>query len=200
MIEELVERIEERFAQLEADLADPEVIGDRAAFEKASRAYSELEEPARLAREWRRAHGDQQGAREMLADGEDPELRQMEADATATLEGLEDDLRLAMVEKDPNDSRDVIIEIRAGAGGVTFTGCCLGTQSGADSRSRTWTQVKAARPSPSRVRAPIQCSSLKPEPTGFSEFQRRSLRAESTLRQRRSQCCLRLKRLMSRST
>ena len=117
MIEELVERIEARFAQLEADLADPAVIGDRAAFEKASRAYSELEEPARLAREWRRAHGDQQGAREMLADGEDPELRQMEADATATLEGLEDALRLAMVEKDPNDSRDVIIEIRAGAGG-----------------------------------------------------------------------------------
>ena len=117
MIEELVERIEARFAQLEAELADPVVIGDRNAFAAASRAYSELEEPARLAIEWRRVFGDQQGAREMLAEGEDPELREMEAAATERIEVLEEELRLAMVEKDPNDSRDVIVEIRPGAGG-----------------------------------------------------------------------------------
>lgn len=117
MIEELVERIEERFAKLEADLADPDVIGDRNAFADASRAYAELEEPARLAREWRRAVGDEQGARELLADGEDDELREMEASAAERRVALEEEIRLAMVERDPNDDRDVIVEIRPGAGG-----------------------------------------------------------------------------------
>ena len=117
MIEELVERIETRFAQLESDLADPGVIGDRTAFAAASRAYSELEEPARLAREWRRAVGDEQGAIELLEDGDDPEIREMEATASARRIELEDEIRLAMVERDPNDDRDVIVEIRSGAGG-----------------------------------------------------------------------------------
>jgi len=117
MIEELVERIETRFAQLEADLADPQVISDRAAFAAASRADAELEQPARLAREWRRALGDEQGGRELLDDGEDEELREMERAAGARRAELEEEIRLAMVEKDPNDDRDVIVEIRPGAGG-----------------------------------------------------------------------------------
>ena len=68
MIEGLVEKIELRFGELEASLGDPAIIGDRAAFEAASRAYSDLEEPARLARRWRRAVGDELGAKELLAD------------------------------------------------------------------------------------------------------------------------------------
>ena len=117
MIEELVGRIEARFAELEASLSDPAVIGDRNAFEAASRAYSDLEEPARLAKEWRRAVGDELGAKELLADGDDPEIREMETAAKADREVLEDQIRFAMVESDPNDSRDVIVEIRPGAGG-----------------------------------------------------------------------------------
>ena len=117
MIEELVGRIEARFAELEASLSDPAVIGDRNAFEVASRAYSDLEEPARLAKEWRRAVGDELGAKELLADGDDPEIREMETAAKADREFLEDQIRFAMVEADPNDSRDVIVEIRPGAGG-----------------------------------------------------------------------------------
>ncbi|MCX6394773.1 MAG: peptide chain release factor 1 [Solirubrobacterales bacterium] len=117
MIEELVGRIEARFAELEASLSDPAVIGDRNAFEAASRAYSDLEEPARLAKEWRRAVGDELGAKELLADSDDPEIREMETAAKADREVLEDQIRFAMVESDPNDSRDVIVEIRPGAGG-----------------------------------------------------------------------------------
>ncbi|MEI7889094.1 MAG: peptide chain release factor 1 [Actinomycetes bacterium] len=117
MIEELVGRIEARFAELEASLSDPAVIGDRNAFEAASRAYSDLEEPARIAKEWRRAVGDELGAKELLADGDDPEIREMEIAAKADREVLEDQIRFAMVEADPNDSRDVIVEIRPGAGG-----------------------------------------------------------------------------------
>ncbi|MEI7560716.1 MAG: peptide chain release factor 1, partial [Actinomycetes bacterium] len=113
----LVEKIELRFGELEASLGDPAVIGDRSAFEAASRAYSDLEEPARLARRWRRAVGDELGAKELLADGEDAEIREMEAAARIEREVLEEAIRLAMVETDPNDKRDVIVEIRAGAGG-----------------------------------------------------------------------------------
>jgi len=117
MITELVERVENRFAELEAALADPATISDRNAFEAASRAYADLEEPARLAREWRRAVGDELGAKELLVDGDDPELREMEQTARSEKERLEEEIRLAMVEKDPSDSRDVIVEIRPGAGG-----------------------------------------------------------------------------------
>jgi peptide chain release factor 1 len=118
MIEDLVKRIEDRFAELELSLADPATISDRSAFESASRAYSELEEPARIAREWRRAVDDEQGARELIAAGsDDSEIREMETSARVAKEALAEQIRLAMVERDPNDSRDVIVEVRPGAGG-----------------------------------------------------------------------------------
>ncbi|HEV3053305.1 MAG TPA: PCRF domain-containing protein, partial [Solirubrobacteraceae bacterium] len=76
MIDELVSQIEARFASLEDDLSDPEVISDRERFTAASRAYRELEPAARLAGEYRRAADDAAGARELLDEGgEDPELR-----------------------------------------------------------------------------------------------------------------------------
>ncbi len=118
MIDDLVAQIEARFAALQADLSDPEVIGDRRRFTAASRAYRELERPAALAAEYRRAADDIEGARELLAeDGADPELRSL-LDASRTRIGeLEEEIRLAMVERDPNDDKNVIVEIRPGAGG-----------------------------------------------------------------------------------
>ena len=117
MIEQLVEQIESRWTELQSLMSDPEVIGDRQRFAEAGRAYSELEPAAQLAVEWRRAQDDAAGARELLAEDEDPELREVLTDAEATMERLEEDLRLAMVERDPNDDKDVIIEIRPGVGG-----------------------------------------------------------------------------------
>jgi len=118
MIEQLVEQIEARFAELEAQLSDPEVIGDRHRYADAGRAYADLEPAAKLAAEWRRAVDDEAGARELLEEGDDdPELREMAAVAHARIEALDEELRLAMVESDPNDDKNVIIEIRAGAGG-----------------------------------------------------------------------------------
>ena len=118
MIDELVSQIEARFGELERELADPIVIGDRARFTAVSRAYRELEPAARLAAEYRRAADDIEGARELLAeDGDDPELRAMMSSARERLTSLEDEIRLAMVEPDPNDDKNVIVEIRPGAGG-----------------------------------------------------------------------------------
>src|SRR5829696_5344781 len=118
MIEQLVEQIEARFAELERLMADPEVIGDRQRYAETGRAYSELEEAAKLAAEWRRAVDDEAGARELLAeDGEDPEVREMATSARERIDALDEAIRLAMVEKDPSDDKNVIVEIRPGAGG-----------------------------------------------------------------------------------
>ncbi|HLM50072.1 MAG TPA: peptide chain release factor 1 [Solirubrobacteraceae bacterium] len=118
MIEQLVEQIEARFAQAERDMSDPEVISDRHRYAEAGRAYRELETAARLAERWRRAASDAAGAQELLdEDGEDPEARAMLTAAREQLEGLEEDLRLAVVERDPSDDKNVIVEVRAGAGG-----------------------------------------------------------------------------------
>ncbi|MEX2412807.1 MAG: peptide chain release factor 1 [Thermoleophilaceae bacterium] len=118
MIERLVEQIETRFAELSEQMSDPEVIGDRERYAEVGRAYSALEAAAELAREWRTAASDASGAREMLSeDGEDPEIRAMLEQADARLEALDEEIRLAMVEPDPNDEKNVIVEIRGGAGG-----------------------------------------------------------------------------------
>ncbi len=118
VIEKLVEQIEGRFAELERQMSDPEVIGDRERYAAVGREYRELELANELAGRWRQLRGDFEGAEEMLAeDGEDEELRELVAAAPGQLRELEDELRLAMVERDPNDDKNVIIEIRAGAGG-----------------------------------------------------------------------------------
>jgi peptide chain release factor 1 len=118
MIEELVLQVEERFAELERELADPEVIANRERYTAAGRAYRELEPAAKLAAEYRRVANDLEGARELLAeDGDDAEVREMLESARERLETLEEEIRLAMVERDPNDDKNVIVEIRPGAGG-----------------------------------------------------------------------------------
>ncbi len=118
LLDELVDQIDARFHELEAELADPAVIGDRERFTAASRAYRELEPAAKLGAEYRRAADDVAGARELLAeDGEDAEVREMLRVATERLEVLEEEIRLAMVERDPHDDKNVIIEIRPGVGG-----------------------------------------------------------------------------------
>jgi peptide chain release factor 1 len=118
MIDDLVTQIETRFGELEQQLADPDVISDRDRFRDASRAYRELEPGAKLAAEYRRVSDDLEGARELLAeDGDDPELRALLESSRDRLVTLEEELRLAMVERDPNDDKNVIVEIRPGAGG-----------------------------------------------------------------------------------
>jgi peptide chain release factor 1 len=118
MIDDLVVQIQTRFGELEKELSDPVVIGDRDRFTAASRAYRELEPAARLAGELRRTLDDVAGARELLAeDGEDPEMRSMLEASRERADELEEQIRIAMVERDPNDDKNVIVEIRPGAGG-----------------------------------------------------------------------------------
>src|SRR3954452_10801168 len=118
MIEKLVEQIESRFAELSEQMADPEVIADNRRYAEVGRAYRSLEHAGELAREWRRAASDAAGAREMLSeDGSDAEIRDLLESSEKRLEELEEEIRLAMVEPDPNDAKNVIVEVRAGTGG-----------------------------------------------------------------------------------
>ena len=115
MIEGLVDQIEQRHAELERLMGDPEILGDRRRAAEVGREYNQLGVAARLAADWRRARSDEEGFRELLDEGE--EVRD-EVDAARTeRERLEEELRLAMVERDPNDDKDVIVEIQGGAGG-----------------------------------------------------------------------------------
>ena len=118
MIESLVEQIEGRFVELERQMSDPAVIADQARYAEVGREYRRLGQAHELAGEWRMLRDDLEGARELLAeDGEDAELRAVVNDAPKRIEEVEEGIRLAMVEPDPNDDKNVLVEIRGGAGG-----------------------------------------------------------------------------------
>jgi peptide chain release factor 1 len=118
VIDPLVQQIEERFAELGRQMVDPNVIGDRQRNAEVGRAYSQLEPAAKLAAQWRHAQDDAAGAEELLADGaDDEELREMLDGARERIDALEEEIRLAMVSRDPNDDKHVLVEIQGGAGG-----------------------------------------------------------------------------------
>src|SRR5436305_3409616 len=118
MIDDLVSQVEARFGELQEELSDPDVIGDRERFRAASKTYADLDQAAKLGGEYRRAADDEAGARELLAeDGDDPEIRPLLESSRQRMDSLEEEIRLAMVERDPNDDKNVIVEIRPGAGG-----------------------------------------------------------------------------------
>jgi peptide chain release factor 1 len=118
VLQQLVDQIEARFTELSSQMSDPDVIADRARYADVGRAYRTLEPAHALAVEYRRLVDDAAGARELLdEDGEDPEMREMLRASEARLEELEEEIRLAMVEPDPTDDKNVIVEVRAGTGG-----------------------------------------------------------------------------------
>jgi peptide chain release factor 1 len=121
-VEPLVVQIENAYDEVERGLSDPELQGDRVKLRELGRRHKRLSEAHALARRWRELHGSLEEARSMLAAGEtDPEMKAyLEGEAAIAEEALpplEEELRAAMLEPDPDDDRDVIVEIRAGAGG-----------------------------------------------------------------------------------
>ncbi len=118
MIEQLVDQIESRFAELSEQMSDPAVIGDRERYADVGRAWRALEPAHALAREYRQARSDTASARELLdEEGDDAGLRAELEAAEARLGELDEEIRLAMVERDPNDDKNVIVEVRGGTGG-----------------------------------------------------------------------------------
>src|SRR4029079_44414 len=89
----------------------------RERYAQVGRDYHKLERAHALAVEYRHAVDDAAGARELLGEGEDPELRELLTKSEKRIGELEEEIRLARVETDPADDKDVIIEIRPGTGG-----------------------------------------------------------------------------------
>ena len=119
-----LDQIEVRFEDVTRQLADPAVTADGEQYRKAAKAHSELSEIVSKYREWKHVSSGLEQARGMLADS-DPELREM---ANAEIVGLEprlaqieEELKVLLLPKDPNDEKNVVLEIRAGTGGDEAT-------------------------------------------------------------------------------
>jgi len=113
-----IEELERRFQELEALLSDPVTIANQPEFRKLSREHADLSPLVAAYRRYRKILEDIAGNRELLAD---PEMKEMAEEELQSLEEeklrLDGEIRLLLLPKDPNDSRNVILEIRAGTGG-----------------------------------------------------------------------------------
>jgi peptide chain release factor 1 len=110
-IQELVEDVERSYRETQERLSDPAVYNDHREAAGVGRRLKELESPHKLAQEWRAVHEDLEAAQ---GDGD---LRELVPELEERLERLEEELKLALVETDPADQKDVLIEIRQGVGG-----------------------------------------------------------------------------------
>jgi peptide chain release factor 1 len=110
-LEGLVEELERSYTEAHERMADPAVYSDRREAEELGRRLKRLEGPYQLARAWRQATADLEAARS------DPELAEMAGEYAAELTRLAEELRLSLLERDPADEKDVIVEIRPGVGG-----------------------------------------------------------------------------------
>jgi peptide chain release factor 1 len=118
---EKLEQIESRYAEITAQLSSPEVLADSARYQKLARTHADLSEIVEKYREWRQIEKGLAEAKQMQVEAEDPEMRQLaheeEKQLSERKDAVERGLKLLLVPKDPNDEKNVILEIRAGTGG-----------------------------------------------------------------------------------
>jgi len=116
--------MEARFEELTRQMADPAVINDPDLYRKTAKAQSDLSETVHKYREWKTVRDNLDQARQMRQDP-DPDIRAMAEEEFEQLEpelsNIEDELRILLLPKDPNDEKNVVLEIRAGTGGDEAT-------------------------------------------------------------------------------
>ena len=119
-----LDQLESKFEELTTQLADPAVIGEPARYRKSAKAHSDLTEVVEKYRAWKTIQKDLGDIRGML-DESDPDMRELAQQEIATLEqrsqAIEQELRLLLLPRDPNDDKNVVLEIRAGTGGDEAT-------------------------------------------------------------------------------
>ncbi|HEX6207349.1 MAG TPA: peptide chain release factor 1 [Actinomycetota bacterium] len=122
---ERLEEIERQYEELGRELSDPAVSSDPSKLRDLGRRHSELREIVRAYREWRRADEDAEEARALAREEPDPEAaatwREEATRASARAKELEAEIEVLLLPKDPNDERNVVLEIRAGTGGDEAT-------------------------------------------------------------------------------
>src|SRR6266516_1234878 len=151
---ERLDRIETRYEELTRELSRPEVASDRARLRDLGRKHAELEEVVSVYRRYRAALQQAEEARELERAEQEPEmaeyLRAEAAEAESRAEELERQLERLLVPKDPNDEKDVLVEIRAGTGGqeaALFAGDLLEMYRRYAERRRWKTEVLSSSPS-----------------------------------------------------
>ena len=113
-----LEDVEKRYEELNGLIADPEVISKQNEWKKLMKEHADIEEIVEKYREYKKVQNSIEDLKEMLEDKEMHDLAQAELDeARANLPKIEEELKLLLVPKDPNDDKNVIVEIRGGAGG-----------------------------------------------------------------------------------
>lgn len=116
-----LETAENRYEEINLELSDPQVIADQDKYRKLMKELSDLEEIVGKYREYRKVKADLDESRELLESQLDKDFRELVqaeyAEARDKLEKIEEELKLLLLPKDPNDNRSVIMEIRGGAGG-----------------------------------------------------------------------------------
>ena len=146
--------LEQEFADVEARLADPDVFADQSRYADLARRHKELDAVVSRARELRTRLGDLELAKQMLTEssGADREFARDEAEAAeADVARLEDELRMLLLPKDPNDDRNVLVEIRGAEGGEEanlFARDLYGMYEGFAGRQGWKLEVLGADPSP----------------------------------------------------
>ena len=120
MIDKL-EEVERRFERLEAELSNPDVLADSSRYQKVAKERSSLEKLVETFRAYKKVSSELRDIEELLASAEAAEIKAMAREELPELkqrrEQLEHQLKVLLIPKDPNDEKDVILEIRAGAGG-----------------------------------------------------------------------------------
>jgi len=113
--------LETRYEELGRLLADPREIADRERWQQYAKQHAELSDLVAVYREYRKTARDLDSARELAADGSEPELAEMAeqevTELTGRLAALEERLKVMLLPRDPDDEKNVIVEIRAGTGG-----------------------------------------------------------------------------------
>ena len=119
MFEKLI-GVEERFIDVEKQLSDPKIVQDRDAYQKYVREHAELNKIVMAYRQYKLNLQNLEESQDLLKDA-DPEIKDLARDEITTLtrekENIEDELKTLLLPKDPNDEKNVIVEIRAGTGG-----------------------------------------------------------------------------------
>ncbi len=113
--------IENKYDELSHQISDPSVMADQSEWQKLVKEHSDLEEIVTKYREYKKAKSDLEDNELMLRENDDPDMKEMIQDEIKSLtektEEAENDIRIMLIPKDPNDSRNVFVEIRGGAGG-----------------------------------------------------------------------------------
>ena len=113
-----LDQLDQRLEEVARLLASPEATANMDQYRKLTREHAEIEPVVARYRDWRKIESDLDGAREMLADPDMRELAEQEIeDGKARLAALDDELQILLLPKDPNDERNLFLEIRAGTGG-----------------------------------------------------------------------------------